>query len=382
VAVGLQALGSVATVAVVMLVTHRFGLEAQGRFGLIKSWADTAVALGLLGLPQALMHMAYHGNTALGRLRAYAERYAGWVLLLALPAAALAALGPVPWIAWCLLAVPGLVLHGLLRSLLLKAVGPVGYAVATVLPAACLLGVVGVLAAVGVPAFGPGLVLASLGAAGAMWWLLSRAGLAREPVAGLRMPLHIHSHAFIQNLAAAAQAAALLGLFSLLGASAAKVGEASISLLVLQLFGVAAAYMAPLIYDRAARMPLTRRVLTFRPRLLLWPVAAAVGVGALPWALALAVPQADDSLQRSCQIMAVAGVLLLANRIIATRLQAQGAFALVTVLALLRLVVSAAALAWVWAADWTHAFSLAVLAGEALVIVATALALLRRSGPA
>ncbi len=377
-AVGLQALGSVATVAVVMLVTHRFGLEAQGRFSLLKSWADTAVALGLLGMPQALLHMAYHGKASLGRLRAYAERYASWVLLLGLAAAALAAFSPLPWTAWCWLAVPGLVLHGLLRSLLLKASGPVGYALATVLPAACLLGAVGALAAVGVPAFGPGLVLASVFAAAGVWWLLSRAGLSREPVAGLRMPLHIHGHAFVQNLAAAAQVAALLGLFSLLGAPAAAVGEASVSLLVLQLFGVAAAYLAPMVYDRAARRPTTRVALAFGPAMLLWPVAAVLGVWALPWALVLAVPQAGSSLQQACQLMALAGVLLLVNRVIATRLQAEGAFPVLTALAMLRLVGSVGALAWAWSAAWVQAFALAVLAGEALVMAATALVLWQR----
>ncbi len=376
-AIGLQVLGSAATVAVVMLVTHRFGLEAQGRFSLLKSWMDTAVVVCLLGLPQALLHIAYHGSTPLGGLRVYAERYAAGVLLLALLAAALAAFGPVPWLGWSLLAVPGLVLHGLLRALVLKAAGPPGYALATVMPATALLLVVGALALTGWSALGPGLVLSSTMAAVAMCWLLARAGVAREPEVGLRIPRDIHGHAFVQNLAAAAQAAALLGLLSLLGAPAAVVGEASVSLLVMQLFGVAAAYLAPLIYDRAARGAEERR----GPD---WPVRGglllvfAAAILLLPWALTLAVPQASAKLQQACQIMTVAGLLLLANRVVATRLQAQGAFADLTVLAILRLAASAAVLAGGGAAATAKTFAVAVLAGEVLASVGTVWALWRR----
>lgn len=414
-AVGLQALGSAATVLVVMLVARRFGLEAQGRFGLLKSWMDLAVALGLLGLPQALLHMAYHGDAAPGRLRAYAERYAGIVLLAALVAALVAALGPAPWLAWALLAVPGLVLHGLLRSLLLKPAGPVAYALATAAPALLLLAVVVVLALIGWPALGAGLVLASALAAGLAWWMLARAGLHRQPVAGLRLPADIHRHAFLQNLCAAAQVALLLGLLSGLGASEAALGEASVSLLVLQLFGVAAAYLAPLVYDQAARAAVhtpaaegpaamggsdlsgasTAKPVTVAAKVApawRWPAALAVvalAAWALPSLLALALPQAGPSLRWACQLMAAAGVVLLVNRLWATRLQARGAFAWLSALALLRLVASVGVLALFWQASWpagpvgaadaAGALAAAVLVAELLVLLPTALAL-RRPG--
>jgi hypothetical protein len=413
-AVGLQALGSAATVLVVMLVARRFGLEAQGRFGLLKSWMDLAVAAGLLGLPQALLHMAYHGGAAPGRLRAYAERYAGFVLLVALAAAAVAALGPAPWLAWALLAVPGLVLHGLLRSLLLKPAGPVAYALATAAPAVLLLGVVAVLALIGRPAFGAALVLASVLAAVLAWWMLARAGLHREPLAGLRLPADIHRHAFLQNLCAAAQVALLLGLLSGLGASEAALGEASVSLLVLQLFGVAAAYLAPLVYDQAARAavgaPAADRPTAMggeslpaaspdEPALAAakaapawrWLAALAVvalAAWALPSLLALALPQAGPSLRWACQVMAAAGVVLLVNRLWATQLQARGAFGWLSALALLRLVASVGVLALLWQAPWTAgtldaagALAAAVLVAELLVLLPTALAL-RRPGRA
>jgi len=401
-AVGLQALGSAATVLVVMLVARRFGLEAQGRFGLLKSWMDMAVALGLLGLPQALLHMAYHGNEAPGRLRAYAERYAGVVLLVAVAAAALASLGPAPWLAWALLAVPGLVLHGLLRSLLLKPAGPVAYALATAAPALALLLLVGVLALAGWPAFGPALVMASLLAAGVAWVMLSRAGLRREPVAGLQPPTGIHLHAFVQNLCAAAQVALLLALLGGLGASGTALGEASVSLLVLQLFGVVAAYLAPLVYDQAARAasdplvglatqalhkPGLARSPAFR-----WAAAlasAALAAWALPWLLTLALPQAGASLLQACQLMAVAGVLLFVNRLWATQLQARGAFALLSALGVLRLLTSLLALWLFWARflpagpggpeSAALALSAAVLVAELLVLLPTAVAV-RRHG--
>ncbi len=390
-AIGLQALGSAAAVAVVMLVARHFGLEAQGRFGLLKSWMDAAVALGMLGLPQALLHLAYHGEVAPGRLRAYAERYAGFVLLAALAAAALAALGPAPWLAWSLLAVPGLVLHGLWRSLLLKPAGPAGYALVTAAPALLLLAVVLVLVALGQPALGAALVLASVLAAAVAWWMLVRAGLRREPLAGLRMPAGISWHAFVQNLCAAAQMALLLGLFSLLGASGAALGEASVSLLVLQLFGVAAAYVAPLVYDQAARQataatapPAPAAGARLSPVGLAAALAGcALAAWAMPWLLSLALPQAGASLRLACQVMAAAGVVLLVNRSWATRLQARGAFALLSGLAVLRLAASGLALLACWQmAEQTAspvALALAVLAAELLVFLATA-ARLRQPG--
>lgn len=389
-AVGLQALGSAAAVAVVMLVAHRFGLEAQGRFALLKSWMDAAVALGMLGMPQTLLHLAYHGDVAPGRLRAHAERHAGVVLLVALAAAALAALGPAPWLAWSLLAVPGLVLHGLWRSLLLRTAGPTGYALATAAPALLLLACAACLAALGWPALGPALVLSSLLSAAAAWWMLGRAGVRREPTAGLRMPTGISWHAFAQNLCAAAQAALLLGLLSLLGASGVAVGEASVSLVVLQLFGVAAAYLAPLVYDQAARQStaatapnaLAGRVQLSPAGLVAVLVGCAFTGWALPLLLTLALPQASTSLRLACQVMAAAGVLLLVNRVWATRLQARGGFGLLSGLAVLRLGASALALLILWPLEWPAALATAVLAAEALVLLATAARLRRPGRPA
>ena len=373
-AVGLQALGSAATVLVVMLVAHRFGLEAQGRFGLLKSWMDAAVALGMLGLPQAILHMAYHGDAALGRLRAYAERYAGYLLLAALAAAAVATRGPAPWLVWSLLAVPGLVLHGLARSLLLKPAGPVAYAWATAAPALLLLALVAALAVLGQPALGPALVLASAMSAAVVWRMLVRAGVGREPVAGLRIPAGVSQHAFVQNLCAAAQVALLLGGLSMLGASGVTLGEASVSLLVLQLFGVTAGYLAPMVYDQAARQATVSQESS--PSLLLRPTALAAGllgcavaVWALPWLLTLALPEAGNSLRQACQVMALAGVVLLVNRLWATRLQARGAFTLLSGVAVLRLLASGLALVLLWQISWPAALAGAVLAAELLVMM-------------
>ena len=62
-AVALQALGAVAALLSTWLVTRHFGLEAQGRFGLVKSWSDALMTLAMLGLPQALLHLSFQDIT-------------------------------------------------------------------------------------------------------------------------------------------------------------------------------------------------------------------------------------------------------------------------------------------------------------------------------
>jgi O-antigen/teichoic acid export membrane protein len=360
-----QAGGSAAGFLIVVLVSHRFGIEAQGRFGLLKSWADAISVALMFGLPQALLHLSYHGAAPLARLRGFAQAYAVGLLWAALPLAALAWFSPWPWLAWAVLAAPGFVFHGLLRSLLLRASGPLAYAWVTVSPALLLLVAVAGLAVLpaGADAFGPALLASAVACGLVVVWVAGRAGIGSERTTPLAGVGSVNRHAFVQNACAAAQTALLLSLVAWLVATPTAVGETSFALVFAQLFALAASFMAPLVYDAVARAaPPTgdlagagagagagasasakahaglraalRRLRFVLPALVLLAIVAVPAVVTLVFA----APYASATL--ACQVMAVAGTLMLANRLAATVLQAQGAFAELTRQAVARLVLS------------------------------------------
>ena len=355
--VAVQAGGSVAGFLVVVLVSHRFGIEAQGRFGLLKSWSDAISVALMFGLPQALLHLSYHGDAPLARLRGFAQAYAGRLLLAALPLAALAWFSPWPWLTWAVLAAPGFVFHGLLRSLLLRASGPLAYAWVTVSPALLLLVMIAGLAVLHTDGFGPALLASAAACALVVAWVARRAGIVSEhttPLAGVRS---VNRHAFVQNACAAAQTALLLSLVAWLVATPTAVGEVSFALVFAQLFALAASFMAPLVYDAVARAatradartdariaaPARARAglrMALRRLRFVLPALVVLAIVAVPAVVRLVFAASYAPFTLACQVMAVAGTLMLANRLAATVLQAQGAFPELTRQAVARLVLS------------------------------------------
>ena len=351
--VAVQAGGSAAGFLVVVLVSHRFGIDAQGRFGLLKSWSDAISVALMFGLPQALLHLSYHGDAPLARLRGFAQAYAGRLLLAALPLAALAWFSPWPWLTWAVLAAPGFVFHGLLRSLLLRASGPLAYAWVTVSPALLLLVMIAGLAVLHTDGFGPALLASAAACALVVAWVARRAGIVSEhtpPLAGVRS---VNRHAFVQNACAAAQTALLLSLVAWLVATPTAVGEVSFALVFAQLFALAASFMAPLVYDAVARAATRADARTAAPararaglrmalrrlRFVL-PALVVLAIVAVPAVVRLVFAASYAPFTLACQVMAVAGTLMLANRLAATVLQAQGAFPELTRQAVARLVLS------------------------------------------
>ena len=359
--VAVQAGGSAAGFLVVVLVSHRFGIEAQGRFGLLKSWSDAISVALMFGLPQALLHLSYHGDAPLARLRGFAQAYAGRLLLAAVPLAALAWFSPWPWLTWAVLAAPGFVFHGLLRSLLLRASGPLAYAWVTVSPALLLLVMIAGLAVLHTDGFGPALLASAAACALVVAWVARRAGIVSEhtpPLAGVRS---VNRHAFVQNACAAAQTALLLSLVAWLVATPTAVGEVSFALVFAQLFALAASFMAPLVYDAVARAatradaridartdariaaPARARAglrMALRRLRFVLPALVVLAIVAVPAVVRLVFAASYAPFTLACQVMAVAGTLMLANRLAATVLQAQGAFPELTRQAVARLVLS------------------------------------------
>lgn len=367
--------GSLLAFAVAVIVARRFGIEAQGRFGLLKGWSDAISVVLMFGLPQALLHLSYHGNVPLARLHGFARAYGGRLLLIALPLAAGASLSPWPWLGWAVLAAPGLVLHGLLRSIVLRASGSLTYAWVTVGPAALLFLAVLVLALAGVEAFGAALVASAVASALLALSIVRRAGIDSERST---VPLGVsglNRQAFVQNACAAAQTALLLSLVATLDASPAAVGETSVALLFAQIFAMVASFVAPVLYDRAARLgdPVAERAAVrraMRALALVLPALALLAGLVVPLVLPRVFFSGQAPTTAACQIMAVAGVLMLANRLGATLLQARGEFAELTRQAVVRLVfvllLTTVLVAFVHA-DAALAAGAALLASEAVV---------------
>lgn len=371
----LQACGAALGLVTVVVVARSFGIEAQGRFGLLKGWVDAVSVLLMFGFPQALLHLSYHGNAPLAQLRSFAQRYFLRLVLASLPLAALVALGPWPWLAWVMLAAPGLVLHGLLRSLLLRAVGPFGYAGITIAPALTLFMAILVLAVWRAEAWGSALLASAAASALAATVFARCAGIGVENAPKPLALDAVNRQAFVQNACAAAQTPLLLSLVALLGASAAAVGETSVSLLFAQLFALAASFAAPVVYDAVARDTASlRAVADSRAKLggLGAGLAALVliAISVVPDLVPRLFPAAGTPTVLACQVMVGAGALLLLNRLGSTVLQARGGFRELTLQAVVRLTASlllSALLIRFAGLDAALSAGLALLATEALL---------------
>ena len=341
----IQAAGSAATVGAALLVTSGLGLSAQGEFGLLRSWSDALTTAAVLGLPQSLLHLQYREGVPVTTLRAWVLRY---VLVLATVLVVIAAAAVLWWpqrralglddatVLVLAAAVPLAATHLLYRSLLLRGVGAIRYAVITALPSLLVFaGLVPIcLAAARVDfvwaLFGAALVSAIV--SGWLVWRVPRADVGGAVVArwSRRTLWSVGIETGGQSVLTALSPALMLSTASLLGASLLQIGAVSLGLHVYQLFGVAAAYVAPLVYDRAARAdaPLAARELfgLLRRRVDARALAAialatvfATGLVARYWPAA--APSAWLLLA-----MALAGAISMAVRLLTTLMLARGAF--------------------------------------------------------
>lgn len=369
-AVVLQALGAAAALLSTWLVSRHFGLEAQGRFGLVKGWSDALMTLAMLGLPQALLHLSFQDVRLVPGLLRLAWRFTLGVLALA--GVGVLALSWQPawwWLAGPVLACPAFVLHGQLRALLLRTAGAWVYAVATVLPSLGLLLALAGLVWAGRQDWGMALLLSALVSAGGAVVLVARAGQAWR---GVRAPVpptlwHTNGHALLQNVAAALPVALTLSLLQALGATEAAVGEVSLSLVFVQVFAALAGFVAPLVYQRAALASALPAPGLLAGAALLGLVVPAAAWLLMPELLARLLPVGHvgtASLRHGAAAMVAVGLLMLANRLAGTALQAQGAFAELSAQAVCRLVATLGLVVWLW-----HAGQPAVLAAAGAMLV-------------
>ena len=396
----LQALGSGSTLAASALVTWRFGLAAQGEFGLLRSWTDALTSAFALGLPQGLLHLQYREGLAASALLGWTRRYL-LILTVAMLAVAAMLFRPAPLAPFAsgtqaaviALSLPFAVAHLLWRSILLRASGVVRYAAITSLPALGVLAGVLVLCVTGrADGFEWVLLAAAVLAAtasGALAWgraepvavanaasagALSLAAAQRLRPLPARILWTISLQTWAQGLMAALQPALLLSVAGWRGATLSQIGLVSLGLQVYLLFAVLAAYSAPMIYDRVARSDAPVRIAQalagWRDRIGLPALCLMAATGLLgPWTMARFVPSLAPHVLPAT-LLAVAGSTALLVRLLWTLLQAVGQVRELSVQAVWRLLLACGLTAWlVPALGAPLAVPLALLGVEALTLV-------------
>ena len=368
-AVAIQGLGAAATFATGLAIAYWQGPEAQGRYGLLRTAADLVLALALFGLPQGMVHALNQRDASPAELQRLSLRYAAVLLTIAglgclLLAASGAALLP-PWLggALALLALLagsiGWVLQGLLRVFALCRGSASLFAWTSVTPALTLL--CGVLLLLLVASQRYELALAASGLVSALLtaWTLRR--LRRQPAwsqggtVTWRGLLGESGHAFAQTATLALQAWVTLVLMRWHGASVAEVGCFVLAATVFQAFALPTSFVAPLLFARiSAAVGAGLRYATTRivAQLVgLSVVAALVTLAAVPTVVPAWFGPGYAATVPAAMVLAVAGPLLVLNRLGVSVLFGQGRFRLASVHALLRAMAVPGGLWLVWAVD-------------------------------
>jgi hypothetical protein len=357
--IALQAVGSASTFATGAIVASFLGFAAQGEFSLLKSWSDGFITAATFGMPQAFLHFQYREGVAMPDLLRFLKRYVLGVA--GLIAAVVAILGAIHWtthasattalklpqVAVLAAGIPLATAHALLRSLTLKR-SLLRFSALTAAPAVLLL--LNLLAAI------------VLGWRPRFEWLITGSALvsmlaayaAIQDDAPKGVPSGISSASLTrqlwsislqtgtQNVIAAFTPALLLGTATLRGATLHEIGRVSLGLYVYQAFAVLATYAGPLIYDRAARKEKHRvfDALGTRQRLILWLVGASVLLAFLVPAVLTALGDQHAALGWTISLNAAAGACALLVRTLWSVMQAQGAFAMLSRQAVVRVLIS------------------------------------------
>ncbi len=367
--VAIQALGAAATFATGLAIALWQGPEAQGRYGLLRTAADLLLALALFGLPQAMVSALNQRGTSPVALQRLSVRYAAVLLTIAglgclLLAASGATLLP-PWLGGVLALLAllvgsiGWVLQGLLRVFALCRGSATLFAWTSVTPALTLLAGVLLLQSVASQRYELALAASGLASALLMVWPLRR--LRRQPgwtqgaAVTWRGLLGESGHAFAQTATLALQAWITLLLMRWHGASVAEVGCFVLAAYVIQAFALPTSFVAPLLFARiSAASGAGRRYATtgIVARLFGWSVVAAgVALAAVPIVVPAWFGPGYAATVPAAMVLAVAGPLLVLNRLGVSVLFGQGRFRLASVQALLRAVALPGGLWLAWAVD-------------------------------
>lgn len=353
--VGVQGLGAGATFATGLAIAAWQGPEAQGQYGLVRTAADLLLALALFGLPQSLVHALNQRGVSAAKLERLGLRYAAVLMGAALVVCTMLAQGAgaallPPWLggAAALLALlagcVGWMLQGLLRVLALCRGTALQFAWASVVPALTLLASVLVLLVAGSQRYELALAASGLSSAAIALWQLrplrAQPGWSGgKPVSFVGL-LGEGGHAFVQTVALALQAWITLRLMSWQGASVAELGRFVLAAHVIQAFALPTSFVAPLLFARisaAAGVGASYASAAVVGRVVAISGLAAIGVALLlPFLVPAAFGAAYVPAVPAGVLLALAGPLLVINRLGAAVLLGEGRFRLATAQAMLR----------------------------------------------
>lgn len=271
-----QMLGSAATLGTALWISWAHGLEAQGKFGLAKSWFDAAAAIAALGLPHGLLHLMYRCGVSADQLLPWMRRILAVAVILCLPTAAFTAVLGQQTPALVLASLPFAIAHLLARSWLLRVRGEEVFGIITAMPALVLLAAV----LLGGQHY-PWLLLGTAGIAGITSLSLvvrtarqarAAAGVKTDYAAETKLPRTAAGdkspdasttwirralwssslQIWMQAALGGALPAGLLSVVAQSGQTQRALGEASLGLHIYQVFAVLAGYGAPLLFHRIA----------------------------------------------------------------------------------------------------------------------------------
>ena len=355
----LQIIGTTAALLSSILVTRSFGIEAQGNFGLIKSWTDAIATLLMFGIPQAFLHLSFSNSNLVPGLIRFAWKFsfccASFTIIIS---TIFASTKNFVFLIYPLLASSAYVLHGQFRALLLHTGGILSYSLATALPALSLLVILIYMTLSKNQNWGLALTISALFSALGAIVLIRHSGekWKGNPDSLPSTLWKINGHGLVQNFAAAFQTALILFLLKATGVPAASLGELALAMVFLQIFGALAGIVAPIIYQKAAlnNFPINSIILASVVFLTITTLVLASLV--MPTVLKLWLPTSQspsEYLQRASVLMVGSGVLVLSNRIVGTVLQARGSFEKLTKQAIFRLLASVG-LTWI---GWSLQYS-------------------------
>ncbi len=345
-----QMLGSAATLATALWISWYQGLEAQGEFGLTKSWFDAATAIGALGLPHGLLHLMYRRGISAQQLLPWLRRILTVAAILCLPTAIGAAAFGQTTPALIFASLPFAIAHLLARSWLLRERGEEIFGVITAMPALVLLATVllggrhyaWLLLGTAVIAGTTSLTLVAQtvrqarAATGVRTSNVTKImpppdlALVEKPPDGsttsLRGELWSSSlQIWMQAALGSALPAGLLSVVAQSDQAQRALGEASLGLHIYQVFALLAGYVAPLLFHRIADHKISTRLdalaLSTRSRQALWFLSASLLLSML-----VGLVLQPNALWPAIGLMSLAGVAAVAARLHSTVLLARSEY--------------------------------------------------------
>jgi len=316
--IGIQAIGTLSTFALLVVVARLGGARVQGEFALLRAWIDFASIVAQFGLPQAYIFVVNKGMTSRGRLAAWSGTYSAATAGIACVATAVAILlgvlgaGSSLLVSAALLgaSIGMLTFHRLVRSLLLTLTDGPAFALFTIFPTCILFAAVSAALLVSAPLEWAYLVAGLSGAVLAAW-VAGRFGTTEaDPAVPVRAMAARSWEMFLNSCLGAAQPLLIFWLCGLLGASTPSIGQLSVATISIVAAHAVFGMIAPILFNRWSKHLTPENSSTvFKPLMAATAVAVVVAITTLPfipWLVGTIFGREFDAAARAMQIVILA----------------------------------------------------------------------------